>query len=239
MSATIRTEREGSVATVVLDRPARRNAFDAAMADALSAALAEIEADASIAAVVLRGEGRCFCAGWDLDEIAAMRGRGSAALSAEFERNRAMLNALAALPQPVIAAPHGAVAGFGFSLVARADLAVAAESTRFALPEVRHRVVPAMVMLDLLDLPNRKLALSWLLSGATVSAAEALAGGLVSELTSDEAAAPRAAELAAELAALDPGTLRAAKALFRRLGGLAGAEAEAEAIATAVAAVAG
>jgi enoyl-CoA hydratase/carnithine racemase len=233
----VRVERDGAVATIVIDRPERRNAFDSRMAAEFGAAVEELAGDREAAVVVVRGEGPVFCAGWDLDEIAAMRTWGADRVRESFERNQRMLSGFVDLPQPTIAVAQGAVAGFGFSLVARADIAIAGASTRFALPEVKHRVVPALVMLDLLGLPNRKLALRWLLSGATVDSAEAARGGLVSDVVADDELDAEAARQAGLLAELDGPTIIAAKALHRRLQGVPAAAAEAAAIETAVAAL--
>lgn len=233
----VRVHREGPIGVVTLARPARRNAFDSAMAEALGEALTDL--GASDAAVVLvRAEGPAFCAGWDLTELAGLRGAPPERLTALFARNVEVLRAFTTVEQPTVVAAHGAVAGFGLSLLARADVALAAADTRLALPEIAHGIVPALVMLDLIGLPHPRLALEWLLSGAPFSAEQAAAAGLVTRVVADDALAAEASALAATLAGHDRSALLATKGAYRRVRALPTRDAEAAAIAAAVDALA-
>jgi methylglutaconyl-CoA hydratase len=92
--------------------------------------------------IVIDGAGPSFCAGWDVEAATALRALPVAAVEAAFERNRVLLEDLESAPQVTVAAVHGAVMGFGLGLVARCDIALAAESTLVALPEIAHRIVP-------------------------------------------------------------------------------------------------
>lgn len=122
--------RDGAVAHVRFNRPQSLNVIDSAMARELLAVSEAIAQDASVRAIVLSGEGRGFMAGGDL---AAMQARPSAIAAEIIDPLHAALRVLAAIDAPVIASVHGVVAGAGVSLMLGADLAIAAEGTRFNL----------------------------------------------------------------------------------------------------------
>jgi len=133
MSDVVRVEREGALATISLNRPARLNALDNQLMSALREATESISRDASIRAVLLRGEGPAFCAGGDvplfrerLPELPALIVNWGRELHFAIQELRRM-------DKPVLAAVHGAVAGAGMGLMFAADLALAAADTRFTL----------------------------------------------------------------------------------------------------------
>src|SRR5271170_7868384 len=132
-------EDRGGVATLTLDHPASRNSLSLDMIEALNAAFAAIAEDRKIRAVVLCGRGPAFSSGHDLREIRAHRNdkdRGRAYDKRLMARCAAMMQAIVALPKPVIAAVEGVATAAGCELVATADLAVAGDKARFALPGV-------------------------------------------------------------------------------------------------------
>lgn len=132
----VRTERIGSTLLITLDRPEARNAVNAATATALAAALDALEADPTLRAGVLTGEGGTFSAGMDLK--AALRGE-----SPEVE-GRGFGGLTEARPdKPLIAAVEGFAMGGGFELALACDLIVAAEDARFGLPEVKRGLIAA------------------------------------------------------------------------------------------------
>jgi 2-(1,2-epoxy-1,2-dihydrophenyl)acetyl-CoA isomerase len=122
--------REGAVAHLRFNRPDSLNAMDAGMANAFLAACNDIAEDSSVRAVVLSGEGKGFMAGGDL---AARKANPQAIAKEIIEPLHLALLKLASIDAPVIASVHGVVAGAGVSLMLNADLAVAAEGTRFNL----------------------------------------------------------------------------------------------------------
>ena len=128
--------RDGAVATLSLNRPAALNALDLPMMDALVARIATISADAALRVVVLQGAGKHFMAGGDLKTFAARLDGEPAQRQAEFQRIVARLHAaiehVQRMPQVVICALRGAVAGFGLSLAAACDLAIASDDAYFA-----------------------------------------------------------------------------------------------------------
>jgi enoyl-CoA hydratase/carnithine racemase len=123
----------GRIGVVTLNRPARRNAMDRDLVDALGQALRRIDADPDVAAIVLRGEPPGFCAGSDLKFI----GRLSLEAICQFEAETGeMARLIGFLNKPVIAAVEGFALGGGFILAISCDLAVSADAARWHLPEV-------------------------------------------------------------------------------------------------------
>ncbi|MBD0329353.1 MAG: enoyl-CoA hydratase/isomerase family protein [Thermoleophilia bacterium] len=194
----VETAREGAVLTITLNRPDVLNALDAATHAALGGALAEARA-ADVRAVVLTGAGRGFCVGQDLGEFERTPDIGDALR----ERYHPNVRAIRTLEKPVIAAVNGPAAGAGLSLACACDVRIAAESASFVPAFVSIGLVPdaggPYFIQRLLGTPR---AFEWMASGRRLSAAEALAWGLVSEVVPDEVFAARTAELAATWAAL-------------------------------------
>lgn len=233
-------ERGGAVLRVTLDAPRRRNAMNAASCGLLREAVAAAADDPACRVLVLDATGPAFCAGWDLADIAAKRERGDAgAIADEFAENQRLLHELADLPLLTVAAVQGPAMGFGISLVARCDVAVAASSAVFALPEIVHGIVPAMVALDLADAVGPRVAHEWLLTGSARTAAEAAGAGLVSRVVADDELPAAVDALAATVAAHGADAVRATKRLCRELDTLPRDEAERRAIEEAVRALAG
>jgi isohexenylglutaconyl-CoA hydratase len=200
---------------LTLNRPERRNAIGGGMGEAMDAALAELRDDAAVRVVVLRGAGGHFCAGLDLAELGADPAAGEA-------RNRAIaarFQAIAGLPQVVVAAVEGACHAGGLGFLCAADIALASADARFAAPEVRRGLVPAQILPWLAQRMGRGRAARMVLEGRVLDASEALAAGLVHEVLADRAALD--ARLGETLAALRQGAPRAlaeTKALIAALG---------------------
>jgi enoyl-CoA hydratase/carnithine racemase len=187
---------------LTLDRPSQRNAVSSALLTELEAALGDLAVDPEVRAVILAGEGKDFCAGADLDELAEARaGRGAEGIAYGRQLD-ASLAALHAHPVPVIAEVHGAALGAGCQFVVGCDLAVASEDARLGIPSAGLGVVPSYRSIERLVLAvGPKRAAEILYAGRIVSGAEAAAWGLVnavvpaSELrASTEALARRMAE---------------------------------------------
>lgn len=124
-------EREGAIATLVFNRPEQLNALDLPSARAFAAACATLAQDPGVRAVVLRGEGRCFGAGGDLQGFAGAEAAAHAGRLIDAMHRG--LTHLAAMNAPVIASLHGSVAGGSMSLALGCDLAIAADNARFNL----------------------------------------------------------------------------------------------------------
>ena len=209
--AEVETQRDGAVLTITLNRPDVLNAFNAAMHEALGAALEEA-GDASVRAVVLTGAGRGFCVGQDLTEFRESAGDIGDRLRSNYHPN---VLAIRRLEKPVIAAVNGAAAGAGLSFACACDLRIAADSASF---------VPAFINIGLVPdsggtyfvthLLGHARAFEWMTSGRKLSAAEAHQWGLVSEVVESDALAARAAEVAAEYAARPTRGVGMSKRLF-------------------------
>jgi hypothetical protein len=176
----VRVERVDDCLGLTLARPGRLNALDASMRDALVEALALAAADPEIERVELRGEGRAFCAGGDLDEFGT---RPDPATAHVVRLERSVGRLLTTLEKPVTTYLHGACMGSGIELAAFTDTVVAAPDTQIALPEIGLGLVPGAG--GTVSLPHRigRLRTAWLaFSGCTIDAATARGWGLVDQL---------------------------------------------------------
>jgi 2-(1,2-epoxy-1,2-dihydrophenyl)acetyl-CoA isomerase len=130
---TVLVDRDGAVAVVTLNRPARRNALTRELKEALRDALLEVARDVAVRAVVLAGSGSAFCVGQDLGEHAeALRADAETALRTVERDYNPIVAALAGMPKPVVAAVNGTCVGAGLGFALACDLRVAAEGARFA-----------------------------------------------------------------------------------------------------------
>jgi 2-(1,2-epoxy-1,2-dihydrophenyl)acetyl-CoA isomerase len=187
MTDPILLTRDGAVATLTLNRPAALNALDAPMMDALVAHTSSLAADATLRVLVVRGAGRHFMAGGDLRDFARRIGQPPPARAAEFERLIGRLHAaiehLHRMPQPIVAGVHGAVAGFGMSLMCACDLAIAADDAYFTSAYRHIGLTPdGGATWALPRIVGLRRALEILLLGERFDAQEALRIGLVNRV---------------------------------------------------------
>lgn len=199
---------EEGVAVLTLDRPDALNALSGELLLEIGVAIDLVEADADVRALIVAGAGRGFCAGADLAGFADLddvfSGR-EAALAGQD-----VMNSLAALPIPVIAALHGFAVGGGLELALACDLRIVAPGTRLGLPETTRGLIPGYGGTQRLPrLIGEARALDLILTGRLVDAEEAVAMGLASRLETDPLAAART--LAATLLRSAPVALGLAK----------------------------
>ncbi len=200
---------DGHVAALALDRPEVHNALSIALCEALLDALGRIAANAAVRVVVLEGRGPSFCAGADLKE---RRGKPADWLSRHNRAIAAAASALAALPQPVVAALHGHTLGGGAELALACDLRVAAEGSRIGFPEVTLGIIPGGGGTQRLPrLVGPAVAKELIFTGRRIDAAEALRLGLVTEVVPDARLGEAARALAGRIAAAGPLAVAAAK----------------------------
>jgi len=178
------------IATLTLNRPQQFNLLTSEMVDALQAAFDSIAKDERLRVVVLAAAGKGFCAGHDLKEIRALGTQPR--VEALFQRCSRMMVAMTRLPQPVIARVQGAAAAAGCQLVAQCDLAVAADSAKFAAPGVSWGFFCSTPGVAIARNLPRKRAMEMLLTGELIDAPTALQWGLVNRVVP-------AAELDAEV----------------------------------------
>ncbi|MDN2565592.1 enoyl-CoA hydratase-related protein [Aquibium sp. A9E412] len=195
MDGAIRLERDGAVATVTMDRPAKHNALTLAMYEALGAAMRELSDDDTVRCVILRGAGeRAFCAGSDIGDFDDTRS-GVAQAKEYARRSNAAIRTIRDCPHPVVAAIGGICIGGGMEIASMCDLRIASDDSRFGLPAARLGLtVDYDELAMLVDLAGRRGALEILLEGHIFGAEEALRHRLVTRIV------PRA-ELAAAVAA--------------------------------------
>jgi enoyl-CoA hydratase/carnithine racemase len=194
----------GPVAHLTLNAPATLNALSDAMLAALQAELARLATDAAIRVVILSGAGRAFCAGHDLREMQSARtapDKGAAYFADLFARCTNLMQAITALPQPVIAQVHGIATAAGCQLVATCDLAVAAAGTRFGVNGVNIGLFCSTPMVALTRNVPAKHAFEMLVTGTFIDAARAAELGLINHVAAPDALADETLALAQTIAA--------------------------------------
>jgi methylglutaconyl-CoA hydratase len=208
---TIAVERSARrVATILLNRPERGNAFDQTMLDELGRALAVL-ADDDARVVVLRGSGRHFCTGADLAARTADAKNSANGASGQPVSLRDVLAALDALPKPTLALVQGAAVGGGAAFAACCDIVIAAESAFFSIPEVRVGMPPLGVAPFLIRAIGHRGFRRYGLSGERIAAAEALRLGLVHQVCAAEALDETLARISDELLHGAPGAIATLK----------------------------
>jgi enoyl-CoA hydratase len=213
------TERHDGVLTITINRPAQKNAVSREVAVQLAAALDLLDADPTLSVGVLTGAGGTFSAGMDLKAFAngqtpILPGRGFGGLTQAVVR------------KPLIAAIEGWALGGGFEMVLACDVIVAAQDAKFGLPEVKRGLIAGEG--GVIRLPQRlpyHVALTALLTGEPISAADAKQYGLVSELTAPGAALDAAQQLAQRIAGNAPLALAKVKQVLRETQALNDADA--------------
>ena len=205
------------IATLTLNAPHSLNALSISMIKALQHQITSIAADASVRVVILRGAGRAFCAGHDLKEMQAARAdadQGRGFFTRLFTDCATMMQALAALPQPVIAQVQGLATAGGCQLVASCDLVVAADTARFGVNGINIGLFCATPMVALTRKVAPAVAFEMLTTGEFISATRAREVGLVNRVTTSEMLDQDTQALAATLAAKLAPALQAGKAAF-------------------------
>ncbi|WP_428536927.1 enoyl-CoA hydratase [Rhodopila sp.] len=202
------------IATLTLNRPDARNALSIGLMQALDDELSAIAEDRTVKVVIIAGNGSAFCAGHDLRELRATPTR--AAYEAVFALCSRLMQRIVGLPKPVIARVHGVATAAGCQLVASADLAVAADTARFATPGVDIGLFCSTPMVALTRSVGRKAAMEMLLTGELISAARAAELGLVNRVVAEAELAAATLALAAGIAAKSPLTVAIGKQAFHR-----------------------
>lgn len=216
----VRIERDEGILSIVLDRPEKRNALDAAMLSSLDEAVSEAAGDSDSHVVVLRANGPDFCAGFDLDTV-----ESAELVEDRFVREREALFTralrLRELPKPTIAAVQGNCIAAGLLISQMCDLVVASESAKFYNPLPRMGGVGLEVLLEPWDMGVRK-AKRYLFTGERIPAATALELGMVTDLVSEHELRKHTYALAKRISAMPPVTLSLIKHSLNRTQDLMG-----------------
>lgn len=211
---TLRTDDQGPVKRITLNRPECRNAMNPAMQEELIAALEDAAAQRSVRVLVLAGAGGAFCSGLDLAVLRGMREQAESERRADAERIAKLFRTLYEMPIPTIAAVRGAAIAGGAGLATICDFTLATPDARFGFTEARIGFVPALVSAYLTPQIGEKRSRDLLLTARIVDAAEAHAMGLVNEVVAAEDLDARVDALAEKLVANSPQSLRATKHLM-------------------------
>ena len=207
----LREERDG-ICTLTMNRPAQMNLLTAEMLTALQDAFDSIGNDPGTRVVILAAIGRGFCAGHDLKEIRALKELPK--IQQLFAQCSRMMQAISALPQPVIARVQGAAAAAGCQLVAQCDLALAAEAAKFTTPGVTWGFFCSTPGVAVGRNLLRKHAMEMLLTGEAIDARKAMEWGLVNRVVAAHELEAETLKLARQIAEKPPATVAAGKRAF-------------------------
>ena len=202
---------EKYVAEVTLNRPDNLNTFDSIMAEELYDAFLKLDAEKDVRVILLKGAGKAFCAGIDVNELAD---KSATEYQEWIERMERPLLTVSNMKKPVIAQMHGVAAANGMGLAAAADLAIAAENTRMGLTAINVGLNCVGPVLPVARSVGRKKALELLYYGNLISATEALSLGLINRVVPKDDLQTEARKWAEELAQKSPIAVQIAKRAF-------------------------
>lgn len=208
------------IATVTLRRPDAHNALNVQMIQDLIAAFSLLATDSRLHGVILTGEGSSFCAGAD---IAMMKETAIFTEEQNLEdalRLSDLFYLINTLPCPVVARVNGAVIGGGVGLVAACDIAIAAETARFAFSEVKLGIAPAVISPFVIHKIGEAQARRFFVTGERFAAAQALAMGLVHTVVPREQLDEAVQKIVQELLSGAPQAIRTCKTLALQVGGM-------------------
>ncbi len=205
----------GPIATVTLNRPDVRNAFNDEVISELTEAFAGLGARDDVRCIVLAANGKAFCAGADLNWMRRMADYTREQNVADAGALAAMLRTVFECPKPVIARIQGDAYAGGTGLVAASDIAVCASTVQFCLSETRLGLTPATISPYVIRAMGARAAHRWFLTAERFDAAEAHRIGFVHEVVAPEALDARVAELASTLAQCGPQAVRITKKLVQ------------------------
>jgi enoyl-CoA hydratase/carnithine racemase len=210
-------ENRGAVRVLTMNRPDKRNALNQALTQALLDGLQAAEADESVRSIVLTGAGPAFCAGADLSEFKDLTPDNAQLVERRAELTMKLQGICSQLSKPVVTAVNGAAMGGGAGLALAGDVALMASTARLGYPEVKHGIVAAVVMANLVRNVGRKAAFELVAAGEPVDAERALALGLVNRVSAPDALMADALAVAEKFAAVARPAMAATKQLFYRV----------------------
>lgn len=213
-------ETEGAVRILRMNRPDKLNALNTELTTALHDGLLAADKDPSIRAIVLTGEGRGFCAGGDLSEFKHFTPNNQDAVVRRAHLTAACQSLPQTISKPIVSAVRGVAAGGGAGLAIACDMMVAGTDLRLFYPEVKHSIVPAIVMTGLQRQLGRKTAFELISTEKVVDAQEAQRLGLANRVVKPDQVVAAALEIANGWAKVHPVAMAATKNLFYRVADL-------------------
>jgi methylglutaconyl-CoA hydratase len=209
----------GQIATVTLNRPEVRNAFNETMIAELTAAFTALNTRDEVRAVVLGANGKAFCAGADLNWMKKMAAYSDDENRADALRLAHMLASIYRCNKPVIARVNGDAYAGGMGLISACDMVVAVQSARFCLSEARLGLIPATIAPYVIRALGEQASRRYFTTAEPFDCATAHRLGLVSEAVSAEQLEPTVQQLAETLCANGPHAVRACKQLVQDIAG--------------------
>lgn len=215
MFETLSVERHGLSATVTLNRPDVRNAFNETTIAEITQVFQELDADAAVRAIVLAANGPAFCAGADLNWMKKMADYTHAENLADAGQLAAMLAAIYRCSKPVVAKVQGDCYAGGMGLVAACDIAVSVDSANYCLSEVKLGLIPATISPYVINAMGESAARRYFITAERFSATEAQRIGFVHEVATAEALDDTVAGIVKALVSNSPNAVRQAKQLVQ------------------------
>ena len=222
---TLLIENRGAVRQLTLNRPDKHNALNTALTQGLLDALRNAEADDSVNAVVLTGAGKSFCAGADTTEFLALVPEDPGAVTRRADLTTTLHLAFSQMSKPVIAAVRGNALGGGAGLALACDMVVMADTVRFGYPELKHGIVAAVVLANLVRQVGKKQAFELVAMADAIDGARALAIGIANRVAPDGEVLEVATQIAERLAGWSPIAMATTKRTFHRVADLSLAQA--------------
>ncbi len=182
MTEPVVTSLDRGIFSITLNRPDKRNAINSSSVELLHQFLEQADLDADVRVVLIRGAGKDFCAGADLEELLASADQTSDQNEATAYRLGQIFERVRTLPKPVVALVQGRALAGGAGLATACDLVLASDAAQLGYPEIQRGFVPAMVATLLQRATGEKIALDLILTGRLLGAEEARAAGLISRV---------------------------------------------------------
>ncbi|MBP6768220.1 MAG: enoyl-CoA hydratase/isomerase family protein [Reyranella sp.] len=214
---TLEIVREAGVATIWMNRPDVHNAFNARLIADLTAACRELDADATVRAVVLAGRGKSFSAGADLNWMKAAGEASEAENFADAMRLAGMLRTLAEMNKPTIARVHGAALGGGMGLASACDICIAGDKAVFATSEVKFGIIPSAISPYVIRAIGERQAYRYFQTAERIGSTRAAELGLAHEAVATEELDAKVKEVVEALLQGGPKSQAAAKDLIREV----------------------
>ncbi len=212
---TVQVDRDArGIVTCWIDNPARRNALNDGMLGTLASTFEAATAEPHTRAIFIRGRAATFCAGRDLGELDAGTDESDDALRARIAPALRLALAVRDCAVPTVAIVEGKAVGLGVALASWCDMALAAHTATFSIPEARAGIAPSFTAVSLMQAIGRRNALGMCLTGRVASAHEALGLGLVQQVCASDQLDAEAATLAQSFMKGSPKALRQCKALL-------------------------